>query len=255
MRIRRLKMKLAKAVTAIVLFSAASPTALAQSIKADALATNAANIWPLGAAFTFLFVALGPLNVIGPFAAMTQGRDAAFKRRLAFKAFLVAAIALLAAATLGAKTLQAWGVSTGALLFAAGAILFFVALRPVLAGYNPRTPSVEASATAAVAASSESELAFSPLAFPTIVTPYGLALLVLLFTLYPIGSGGLWIMAAVAIVLAMDLLAMLCADLIARIPLSKPGLDVLGAVMGVLLVALGVQAVADAIPLLAQHNF
>jgi multiple antibiotic resistance protein len=124
-------------------------------------------------AFTFLFVTLGPLNVIVPFATMTKGR--AFAPRLAFKTILVATIALLVAATLGAKTLQAWGISGGALLLAAAAILFLVALQPVLFGYNPggALPSV----AAADRAPSESELAFSPRAFPTIVTPYGLALL------------------------------------------------------------------------------
>jgi small neutral amino acid transporter SnatA (MarC family) len=103
-----------------------------------------------------LFVTLGPLNIIVPFAAMTKGRTSASKRRLAFKAILLATI-----------------VSGGALLLAAGAILFLVALAAA-----DRTPS-------------ESELAFSPLAFPTIVTPYGLALLILLFTLHPAGFGRL----------------------------------------------------------------
>ncbi len=96
---------------------------------------------------------------------------------------------------------------------------------------------MQATAAAAAPARAESELAFSPLAFPTIVTPYGLAPLILLFTLYPLSSGGLWILAVAAFVLALDLLAMLCADLIAKIPFIKPGLDILGSVMGVLLVA------------------
>jgi multiple antibiotic resistance protein len=143
-----------------------------------------ASLGSLTEAFTFLFVTLGPLNIIVPFAAMTKGRASASKRRLAFKAILLATIALLVAATLGAKTLQAWGVSGGALLLAAGAILFLVALQPVLSGYNPggAQPSVAAPARAP----SESELAFSPLAFPTIVTPYSLALVILLFTLHPL---------------------------------------------------------------------
>jgi multiple antibiotic resistance protein len=198
-----------------------------------------------------LFVALGPLNVIGPFATITSGRAAAFKRGVALKGFLVSTIALLFAATLGAKTLQAWGISVGALLLAAGAILFLVALQPVLAGYIQRPVQ----APAAIPARSESELAFSPLAFPTIITPYGLALLILLFTLYPVGSGGLRILAIASFVLALDLLAMLCTDLLAKVPLFKPGLDILGCVMGVLLIALGVQAVADGFRLLGEQRF
>jgi multiple antibiotic resistance protein len=236
-----------KAVGVLVLLGAAAPAALAHSAATAAHGPGTVSQWSLGEAFTFLFVALGPLNVIGPFSTFTQGRGAGVKRGLAFKAFLVAAIALLFAATLGAKTLQAWGISVGALLLAGGAILFLVALQPVLAGYAPRGGRAQA---AAVTESSEPELAFSPLAFPTIVTPYGLALLILLFTLYPLGAGGLGILAIASFVLVLDLLAMLCTDLLAKIPFVKPGLDILGCVMGVLLIALGIQAVADGFRLL-----
>jgi len=244
----------AKTVTAVALFGAEAPAAFAHSVTTVAQGQSAVSHWSLGEAFTFLFVALGPLNVIGPFATITRGRGAAFKRGVAFRAFLVATIALLITATLGGKTLQAWGISVGALLLAAGAILFLVALQPVLAGYSPRGGQVQAPA-AVVTGPSERELAFSPLAFPTIITPYGLALLILLFTLYPLGSGGLWILAIASFVLALDLLAMLCTDLLAKIPFIEPGLVILGCVMGVLLIALGVQAVADGLRLLGEQRF
>src|ERR1700741_4123200 len=243
--------KTAAAVVAV--FGAETPVAFAHGVATAEQARGAMSHWSLGEVFTFLFVALGPLNVIGPFATITHGRGPAFKRGVAFRAFLVATVALLFAATLGAKTLQAWGISVGALLLAAGAILFLVALQPVLAGYSPRGGQVQSAA--AVPTPSETELAISPLAFPTIITPYGLALLILLFTLFPLGSGGLRILAIASFVLALDLLAMLCTDLLARIPLIKPGLDILGCVMGVLLVALGVQAVADGLRLLGEQRF
>jgi small neutral amino acid transporter SnatA (MarC family) len=239
-------------VAVLALLGAAAPTAFAHSV-ASAAHERGVSHWSLGEAFTFLFVGLGPLNVIGPFASLTDGRSAALKRGLAFRAFLVATIALVFAATLGAKTLQAWGISVGALLLAAGVILFLVALQPVLAGYSPRGRRMRAAA--AVSAQSEPELAFWPLAFPTIITPYGLALLILLFTLYPFGSGGLGILAIASFVLALDLLAMLCTDLLAKIPFIKPGLAILGCVMGVLLIALGVQAVADGLRLLGEQRF
>ena len=243
-----------KTVAAVALFGAEAPAAFAHSVATAAHGQGAVSHLSLGEAFTFLFVALGPLNVIGPFATFTRGRDAAFKRGLAFRAFLVAAIALLFAATLGAKTLQAWGISVGALLLAAGAMLFLVALQPVLAGYSPRWGRVQ-SPVGGVPEQSEPEPAFWPLAFPTIITPYGLALLILLFTLYPFGSGGLGILAIASFVLALDLFAMLCTDLLAKIPFIKPGLAILGCVMGVLLIALGVQAVADGLRLLGEQRF
>src|ERR1700751_5837553 len=125
-------------VALVGLLGAEAPAAFAHSLATAAHEPGAVFHWSLGEAFTFLFVALGPLNVIGPFVTLTHGRGIAFKRRLAFRAFLVATIALLFAATLGAKTLRAWGISVGALLLAAGVILFLVALQPVLAGYSPR---------------------------------------------------------------------------------------------------------------------
>ena len=239
-----------KIFAVVALFGVGAPVAFARGVAAAAERPSPVSGWGLAEAFTFLFVALGPLNVIGPFAAITRGHAAASKRRLAIRASGVATIALVVAATIGAKTLQAWGISVGALLLTAGAILFLVALRPVLAGYGPRP--VQDTTAASTAGPLEPELAFTPLAFPTIITPYGLALLILLFTLYPFGSGGLRMLALALIVLALDLSVMLCSDLLAKLPFLKPGLGILGCVMGVLLIAMGVQAVADGLRLLAE---
>lgn len=241
-------------VAVVALFGAEAPAAFAHNLATATQGPGPVSHWSLVEAFTFLFVALGPLNVIGPFATFTQGRRAAFRRGVAFRAFIVSMIALFLAATLGAKTLQVWGISVGALLLATGVILFLVALRPVLAGYTPRGDRSQ-EAAAALPSPSESELAFSPLAFPTIISPYGLALLILLFTLCPLGSGGFGILAIASFVLVLDLLAMLCTDLLAKTFFIKAGLDILGCVMGVLLVALGVQAVADGFRLLGEQRF
>src|ERR1700757_3301159 len=76
-------------VAVLALLGAVAPTAFAHSV-ASAAHERGVSHWSLGEAFTFLFVALGPLNVIGPFASLTDGRSAALKRGLAFRAFLVA---------------------------------------------------------------------------------------------------------------------------------------------------------------------
>ena len=92
--------KCGKAFTAAALFAATTPVVFAHGVATGAQGQAAMSPWSLGEAFTFLFLTLGPLNVIGPFVAMTQGRDTAFKRRLAFRAFIIATIALLVAARL-----------------------------------------------------------------------------------------------------------------------------------------------------------
>jgi multiple antibiotic resistance protein len=236
---------------AMLAFGAFAPAASAHGVATSNFGPRPSAAWSFGEAFTFLFVTLGPLNVIGPFLALTRGQSADFRRRVALKSSVIAMSGLLVVAAVGAATLRAWGISIGALLLTGGAILVLVALRPVLAGYSPRqTASVPSFAVAPAR-----ELAFSPLAFPTIITPYGLALLVLLFTLYPLDNGGLWILATAGLVLGLDLLVMLGADRIAKIPLIDPALAILGCVMNVLLIGLGVQAVSDGLRLIAQQSF
>src|SRR5262245_50764574 len=90
-----------------------------------------------GKAVTFLILTLGPLKIIGPFARMTRGRDARFKRSLALQGTAVAIVATLMAGIVGSAILEKWGVSLGALLLAAGAVLFLVALRPLLEQFHP----------------------------------------------------------------------------------------------------------------------
>ena len=98
-----------------------------------------------GEAFTFLFLAMGPNPIIPQFAALTAGRDRAFKLKLAFYGVAVAALGVVVAATTGVATLQAWGVSTAALALAIGTVLLILGLRAVLSVYGPH---IEAAQTA-----------------------------------------------------------------------------------------------------------
>lgn len=174
---------------------------------------------------------------------LTRGRDAAFKRRLAVRGTGIAAIALFMAATLGARLLRNWGVSTEALLLTGGIILFLVALRRVFQQFTPLE--------APVAAMQETTWqAFSPLAFPTIVTPFGVAVLVVALRLRPGDLATAEILALAAAVLLLDLLAMLFADRILQAPFVSAALLILGSVMVVLQVALGVEMMLYALRLL-----
>jgi multiple antibiotic resistance protein len=201
----------------------------------------------LGKLFTFLFLTLGPFKIIGPFVQMTHGRDAAFKRELALRGTIVAAIGLLAAATVGANTLVKWGVSVGALQLTAGIILFLVALRQVMEQYGSREAAEPAASAAAVAPVPASKLAVL-LAFPTIVTPWGVALVIMAMTLRE--GYALQILAATAVVLVVNFLVMMVAERILKAPAIVAVLAIVGTVLGILQVALGVQVMAAALPML-----
>jgi multiple antibiotic resistance protein len=185
-----------------------------------------------GQIFTFLFIMVGPLNVLGPFAQVTAHADRPLRRRIAIATFAIALLALLAGAYLGTILMKKWQISIAALTLAGGIILFLVALKKILAPDPPEK-------LAAVGEHPTMRLALSPLAFPTITTPYGVATLIIFLVLGPEMQ---WtIIGMLALVLVLDLLAMLFARRILH-TLGVP-LQVLGAVLGVLQAALGIQVI------------
>jgi multiple antibiotic resistance protein len=154
---------------------------------------------------------------------------------------------LLVAAIFGARILNNWGISVGALRLTVGIILFLVALQQVLKSYVTPEPRAEGAATAATPSLA---LAFAPLAFPMIVTPYGIALLILGVTLYPFTSGSLYILGVAGFVLVLDLFVMLSTDWIQKMTFVTPALRIVGSVMSVLQIALGVQVMLGSLRLL-----
>jgi len=213
-----------------------------QDTKADRATQALTTPFSIGKVFTFLFMTLGPLKIIAPFAAMTRGQDVAFKRQLALRGLIIATVAILAAATVGAGTLTSWGVSLAALQLAAGIVLFLVALEQVMEQFKPKKAEI-VPASEKAQPHSVAGLAFSPLAFPTIVTPYGIAVLILLVTLRP--DHLMEVFVVTVFVFILNWLAMLSADFILKSPLVVTGLGILGAVIGVLQIALGVQVIVD----------
>ena len=127
-----------------------------------------------GEVFTLFFVTLGPLKVLGPFAMQTRGLEPAALRGLALRVFVLSLAALAVGGLIGRHLVHSWHVSSTALLFATGVIFFIVALRVVLEQYEPphegAPPPLPAKPMAAAL----------KLVSPTIVTPYGVAALIVL---------------------------------------------------------------------------
>jgi hypothetical protein len=65
----------------------------------------------LSETFTFFFLMLGPINVLGPFVKMTKRADDRFRRQLAIRATIFSCFALAAAALVGERSLRDYGVS------------------------------------------------------------------------------------------------------------------------------------------------
>jgi multiple antibiotic resistance protein len=198
--------------------------------------------FPAGQVFTLLLLMLGPFKVVGPFLRVTRGADARLARRIAVLATAFSALALLFAGFLGERVLSQYGIPLPVLALSGGVILFLVALKTVLEQFAPPEPHTE---PVGVPREAAMQVAMSPLAFPTIVTPYGVAALVVFLTVSQTPEGRLAVGAAVAAIMAVNLLVMLVARRLQ--PVLSILMPILGAVLGVVQVALGLQIIDNAL--------
>jgi multiple antibiotic resistance protein len=188
-----------------------------------------------GEIFTLFFVTLGPLKILGPFAAQTRSLDASALRGMAFRVFGISLLALALGGWLGHTLAAKWQVSLPALTITAGIIFFLVALRLVLEQYE-----VAHEATPAPVLPAKPLTAALQVTFPTVVTPYGIAALIALLAAASdmVRQETIW--AILVAVMVLNLIAMLAARAVMH-GLVVLGMRLLGAVLGVLQVALAVQ--------------
>jgi multiple antibiotic resistance protein len=190
--------------------------------------------------FTFLFVMLGPLKLLGPFVQRTRGLDDATVRQIAFWAFLIATAGIVAGGLIGRATLAKWHVSIPALQITAGIVFFLVAIRHVLEPYEPaHAPAPEPLPPTPFAAALR-------LVFPMVLTPYGIAAVIALLAASTESTRTLTIFGLVLVVMVLNLAAMSFGRRI-LVGAVVIGLQVVGAVLAVLQVALSVQIILGAL--------
>jgi len=193
-----------------------------------------------GMLFTLFFITLGPLKLLGPFAQATSKLDASTLRMLAFKSALIAIVALLAGGLIGRALTVKWMVPVGALQLTAGLIFFLVALKGVLAQYEvaPRPPEADLVPPHPM-----------KIAFPMLVTPYGIAAVILLLSMSVDAERTETTYAMLGLVMLLNLFAMVFVRLIMR-PSFVAVLQVLAAVLGVMQVSLSIAIMLGALRLL-----
>jgi small neutral amino acid transporter SnatA (MarC family) len=223
------------------------------SNNASAAATNgfstsgiAASGLDLSEVFMFFFLMLGPFKILGPFAKMTKDLDDASRRGLATRAIIFSGLALTLATLIGEKSLTNYGVSLNVLAVAGGLVLFLVSIRTILAQFD--SPAIEETVRQPFSQS----WAVSPLAFPTIVTPYGIAAVIIFAAVAPD-----FMTKAQVILLAMGVLVLdLAAMLFAR-PLLKwfgMPLALLGVILAIIQLAIGLQVIFRALNRMGVMN-
>jgi len=194
--------------------------------------------------FLMLFLMLGPIKILVPFVGLTRNFEPRFRRVLARRSILFSTAALALAGILGRSMLENFEISLPVLALTGGIILFLVALQTVL-----QQSTDAANLPNATEKSPDLNLAFTPLAFPMIVTPYGIAAVIVFATLA--GNrydAGLTVAGIVLFILVLDWMAMLFAEAILKS--VGTALQIFAVVLGVTQVALGLQVILHSLAII-----
>jgi multiple antibiotic resistance protein len=188
--------------------------------------------------FTLFFVTLGPIKLLGPFARATAGLTEAELRAMAVRAAGVALLIAIGSAFLGRALLESWQIPVFALRLTAGLILFVVAFRIVMQVYEPPAPHPTPGAPV-------EPPNLMQVVSPMVLTPYGIAALIVLLVLSQgPGRTGV-IIATLVVVMLLNLLSMIYVRPLLRT--VGPVLLAIGCVLGVLQLALSVQIILTAL--------
>jgi multiple antibiotic resistance protein len=194
-------------------------------------------------ALVTLLVVVDPIGLVPIFIGITHGLPATARRSVALRASLIAAIVLIGAALIGEWLLRTLSISLPAFRIAGGLLLFSIASEMV---FGLRTQRQSQTAEQAIDERVRNIAAF-PLAIPLMAGPGAITATVLLAgrSQGDLAKLSLLIGVIVAVVLVC-VTAFLLADRIAKL-FGTTGNIVLSRLLGVLLAALAVQFVVDAV--------
>jgi multiple antibiotic resistance protein len=181
---------------------------------------------------------MGPLRAVPAFAAFTPKLDAPTRNKLALRGVLFAAVGVVLAVFTGAGVLNAWGASREALTAVIGLLLLLTALQGVIGWPAPPAPAPPPDGENLPL----TRLALSPLAFPNILPPFAVGVLILFAAYFPDAESQLKMVGLALGLLAVDLVAMRYAQQILK-AIGTHTLQVLGAVFGVAQLALAAEMI------------
>jgi multiple antibiotic resistance protein len=197
--------------------------------------------FPMTHIATFLALMLGPSKIIGPFVSLTKGAEGELERKIALLSVAFSGVALLLAGLLGEMILLKYGIPLPVLALAGGIILFVVALLETAGPAKPDAKNKDQTEHE----TPKVQLALTPLAFPTIVPPYGIAALIVFLAFTPDIYGRVTIGLIVILIMLANLIAMIFARRLVAV--MGTGLAVVGAVLSVIQVALGLQIIHNSL--------
>lgn len=183
--------------------------------------------------FTILFMLLGPLKTIGPFAKVTHDRDGAYVRKVALLATLASAAIVAFIAFAAGGLLGKYHISIAGLKIAGGVVLLISALRTMFG--ESTVPDAGRADRPALA------FAVSPVTVPIIVPPAGVAAILILAALAPEFPGVTRVIAvSLAIIIALNFIVMFFNRAIVKLGFVMLLFTLIGAVLVFIQAALAI---------------
>jgi multiple antibiotic resistance protein len=189
-----------------------------------------------GEVFVTLLVIMDPAGTVPLFIALTRGREPRERHRLAWQAALVALGVILAFALFGREVLDYLGVQLPALEGAGGLLLLLVALE-LLTGKTSEPSDDECE---------KINVAFVPLGTPLLAGPGAIVATMLFVQRIHNGAQVAGFALALGAVIVVLYLAMRFCGVVKRV-LRDSGVELLTRISGLLLSAIAVQLVAEAV--------
>lgn len=192
--------------------------------------------------FSSVFILIDPITVALVYVSLTKGVDRLKQRQIARDATIYALIILLIFAIGGYGILQVFGITLAALRIGGGILLFLIGIEMV---YARMSLTKQPSATAEDYAEA---VAVTPLAIPIIAGPGAITTVVVLTGEgLALGWAGVAIvLAAILVVITVVYYVMLNSQIIAG-GIREKEFRVVNRVLGLLLLAIGVQFIIDGI--------
>jgi multiple antibiotic resistance protein len=191
--------------------------------------------------FIIFFVTLGPLKIIPVFVQLTRNASRTLRTQLAFRSTLISTVVILLVVIVGQNLIRVWQIQLPALMIAGGILLSLVSARLLLAQYETKAQQ------SAPPDQPDLSLAITPIAFPTILPPFGIAIaLTLMIVAVQIGFRPMAVIGLLLLVMGLNLVSMLAARPIFKF-IRPVTLRILGFTLSVMQFALGIQLVLSGI--------
>jgi len=187
-------------------------------------------------AFITLVVIMDPLGSAPIFISLTAGRTPGARRRAALVAAGAAGGLIVVFALFGRLILDYLHVSVESLTIAGGMLLLLVALQ-MLRGEEIAQPGT-------------ANIALVPLATPLLAGPGAIAAVMVLTRRYEEASGMIGVLLGIVAAAVVVAVGLMLADRIARL-LPPSVIQLLTRVLGLLLAAIAVQFIVDAVKIIA----